>query len=210
MCHALLRDASFHRHLVELDRATATEARERGCPVCGGPLHVADYPRKPRGGAEIEHVDAERRFSFCCGRQGCRRRLTPPSVRFLGRRVHSALVVTLGTALSHGLSGRRLASLRRELGLRRRTLERWRRWWRESVPATSWWKEARGRFAGVIDVAGLPATLLERLEGGENERIERLLVLLGPLSVTAAMAARSAMAGGLPQRMRVATLDEAT
>ena len=195
MCHALLRDARFHRELLEIDRAIATKAREEGCPMCGGPLHAADYPRKPRGGLEPRAADEERRFSFCCARLDCRRRTTPPSVRFLGRRVYLGVVVTLASALANGLSGRRLSRLRAELGVCRRTLERWRRWWRESVPRTSWWKQLRGRLASPIDVAGLPATLLERLGGGHRERVEKLLVLLAPLSVTTQMAARSGMVG---------------
>ena len=194
MCHALLRDASFHRHLLELDRAIAAEARGKGCPICPGPLHVADYPRKPRGGLEIADADAERRFSFCCGREGCRCRSTPPSVRFLGRRVYSAVVVTLASALTQGLSGRRLARICAELSLSRRTLERWLRWWRETVPQTSWWRELRGRLASPVEVLGLPATLLDRFGGGERERVERLLVELASLSVTAQITARSVMA----------------
>ena len=35
------------------------------------------------------------RFSFCCDRDGCRKRVTPPSVRFLGRRVYLGAVVIL-------------------------------------------------------------------------------------------------------------------
>ena len=194
MCHALLGDASFHRHLLELDRRTAAQARDAGCPTCGGPLHVANYPRKPRGGLDLPDADAELRFSFCCGRDGCRRRSTPSSVRFLGRFVHFSVVVTLASALTQGLSGRRLGILRRELGLCRRTLERWLRWWREGVPRTDWWQRMRAKLACPVDVAGLPATLLERFLGDERERALRLLVELAPLGGTAPMAARSAMA----------------
>lgn len=194
MCHALLGDASFHRHLFELDRQAAAQVRAVGCPVCGGPLHVANYRRKPRGGPEFEEgPDVDLRFSFCCGRDGCRRRATPPSVRFLGRRVYFSVVVTLASALAQGLSGRRLALLRRELGLCRRTLERWLSWWRESVPRTRWWELLRARLSSPVDAAGLPGSLLGRFEGEERERVARLLSSLAPLSVTAQMAARFAM-----------------
>lgn len=209
MCHALLRDASFHRHLLELDRAIAAEARKQGCPVCPGRLHVADYPRKPRGGVMLEDPDAERRFSFCCDREGCRGRVTPPSVRFLGRRVYLAVVVTLASARAQGLSGRRLARLRAELGLCRRTLERWLRWWRETVPATSWWRELTGRLASPVDVHGLPATLLLRYGGGERERVEKLLVELSALCARAPIGARSGRVRRIPQRTPVAGLGAA-
>jgi hypothetical protein len=194
LCHSLLRDASFQLHLLELDRAFAAETRQKGCPVCPGRLHVSDYPRKPRGGLERAGADMERRLSFCCAREGCRSRATPPSVRFLGRRVYLAVVVTLASARTQGLSGRRLSRLCGELGLCRRTLERWLSWWRETVPATGWWRELRGRLASPVETLGLPATLLERLGGGEREALEKLLVALAPLSVTARMAARFAMA----------------
>jgi hypothetical protein len=41
----------------------------------------------------------DRRFSLCCGREGCRRRATPPSVRFLGRRVYVGAVVIVASVL---------------------------------------------------------------------------------------------------------------
>ncbi len=69
------------------------------------------------------------RFSLCCAREGCRRRHTPPSVRFMGRRVYAGLVVVLVSAMIHGLKPERVQLLREALGIDRRTLERWRQWW---------------------------------------------------------------------------------
>src|ERR1700726_3419348 len=54
--------------------------------------------RKPRGGPQWD-----RRYSFCCAEEDCRRRLTPESVRFLGRRVYAGLVVVLMATMIHGL-----------------------------------------------------------------------------------------------------------
>ena len=71
-------------------------------PFCGGPLHYANYPRKPRGGPPDLDEVFEIRYSLCCGREGCRRRLLPPSVRFWGRRVYWAPVVLIITALRQG------------------------------------------------------------------------------------------------------------
>lgn len=51
MSHRLLASARFHEALLALDEQEAAEARRRGCGVCGGRLHVADYERKPRGAA---------------------------------------------------------------------------------------------------------------------------------------------------------------
>ena len=58
--------------------------------------------------------------------EGCRRRHTPPSVRFLGRRVYVGLVVVLVSAMRHGLTAPRVQRLREQLGIDRQTLERWR------------------------------------------------------------------------------------
>lgn len=71
-------------------------------------MHRADYDRKPRGGPE----HWSERHSFCCDQDGCRRRHTPPSVRFLGRKVYVGFVVVLKTALHQGLNAARLAQLR--------------------------------------------------------------------------------------------------
>ena len=91
MYQNLLDRSTLYPILRNLDEKLAAEARERGCP-CGGQLHRACYPRKPRGAPrEVEEDKAYRqRLSFCCAKEGCRRRTTPPSVLFLGRKVYFA------------------------------------------------------------------------------------------------------------------------
>jgi hypothetical protein len=86
----LFADARLYDYLLVLDRELSERARHAGCPRCAGRLHSASYPRKPRGGPRGAHA---RRFSLCCAR--CRKRVTPPSVRFLGRRVYYGVVVVL-------------------------------------------------------------------------------------------------------------------
>jgi hypothetical protein len=104
-------------------------------------------------------------------------------VRFLGRRVYLGAVVVLAGVMMQGATPRRIRELSRLLGgVSRRTLERWRRWWRESLPATSLWLELRGQLRGSVDEDALPRALLDRL-GGEGEgRLVALLRLLLPLS----------------------------
>lgn len=194
MCHALLGDASLHRRLLSIDQDLGREAREGGCRVCGGRLHRADYPRQPRGAPEGLGADFERRLSFCCGREGCRKRLTPASVRFLGRRVWLGVVVTLACVATHGVSGRRARRLREELGVDRRTLERWRRWWREELPAAGAWQGLRGKLRGGLRVEELPCSLLERFAGSAAEKLVALLRFVTPLSHSDLMARRSSMA----------------
>jgi hypothetical protein len=188
---ALLHDRTFSANLTRFDQDLAAETRARGCP-CGGRLHRADYPRKPRGGPADPGPADERRFSFCCARDGCRRRATPPSLRFLGRRVYLGMIVVLASVLAHGLTHARLIRLRDALGgsLSVRTLRRWRAWWRDSFPQTAFWTTARGHFATPVDLGRLPAALLERFTGAtEEDRVWQLLRFLAPLTVPGARSA---------------------
>ena len=87
----------FFEGLMAIDEAIVERAAQEPCRDCGGPLYRGDYPRKPRGGLLAGAAEAfGRRFSLCCGRDGCRHRATPPSVRFLGRRVYVGAVVIVG------------------------------------------------------------------------------------------------------------------
>ena len=92
MCHALLHDPAFFRLLTRIDAEFATEARQGRCPECKGPLHVGDFPRKPRGCPASVREEYSRRLSFTCG--WCDSRTTPASVRFLGRRVYVAVALS--------------------------------------------------------------------------------------------------------------------
>ena len=193
MWHRVLGSASFHRELSAIDEDLANRARAGGCPVCGAVVHAASYPRKPRGGPDGLGSGQDRRHSFCCAERDCRKRLTPTSVRFLDRRVYLSVVVVLAAALVEGLSASRTRKLCAELGVDRRTLDRWREWWREEVPRTDWWTELRGRLARPPDPACLPGSLLERIEGeSEEQRVLRLLHLLEPLSHSVLMRRRLA------------------
>lgn len=182
MCHALLGDARLYEQLLRFDEDLAEQARATACR-CGGRLHSAKYPRKPRGGPDdLEGYD--RRFSFCCDQDGCRCRVTPPSLRFLGRRVYLGAVVVLVSAMTQGLTPRRAAKLRQLVGVDRRTLERWRHWWRELFPTSPLWRETRGRLMPPVAEDGLPASLLERFDGALGEQLLRVLELLLPLTTS--------------------------
>jgi len=159
----LLADASFWRQLQRLDEQVAAAVRSAGCPHCEGVLHGARYPRKVYGVSRALLGEGyERRLSFCCAREGCRRRTTPQSVRFLGRRTFPGALVLLVCALTQDLSRRRRARLGARLGVSERTLERWRHWWRSMLPATPWWRTARARLVVPPDEARLPTSLLTR------------------------------------------------
>jgi hypothetical protein len=86
VCHVDLQRSQFFLFLIRLDEELAAQAQGAGCS-CGGVLHRANYPRKPRGCPTLAIREAfSSRLSFCCSR--CRRRTTSMSVRFLGRRVY--------------------------------------------------------------------------------------------------------------------------
>jgi len=183
VCQAVFDDASFYRQLFQLDQAIAAEVQAGGCRHCGGRLHVADYPRKPRGIRSALDDSYQSRLSFCCARDGCRRRTTPPSVRFLGRKVYLSVIVILVTALTQGLEPRHRRLLIDRLDLWPQTIARWQRWWREHVPTTRCWQALRSRFMPPIEVCALPGALLGRLTGDDLAmRVRQLLGLIAPLT----------------------------
>ena len=111
MYHELLFDATFWTFLFRIDQKLAEEVQAEKCPSCGCRLHCANYPRKPRGPRDLP--DENRfRLSFCCARDGCRKRVTPPSVRFLGRKVYLGAVVILVSAMRQGPTPRRVRRCR--------------------------------------------------------------------------------------------------
>lgn len=183
MWHDVLSDSRFFAALTKFDEDLAAEARAAGCR-CGGRLHRARYPRKPRGGPPDLGAEYGWRWSFCCAAEGCRRRVTPPSVRYLGRRVYLGVVVVLVSAMEHGLSLRRVATLHQHLGIGLRTLRRWRQWWRTVFAQSPLWRAAGGRFLPPVEKAALPYALLERFAGSGAEPVLALLAFLAPLTTT--------------------------
>ena len=190
----LLEDVHFHELLLAIDRDLAEAARAGGCGHCGGVLHSARFPRKPRGRpravAGLLGRDHDLRFSFCCALEGCRSRETPPSVRFLGRRVYVATIVVLISILRHGVSNTRIERLSTVVAVDRRTVERWRRWWREAFTATTFWQRVRALLMPPLDGNRLPASLLERFAGDDADRLVAALRFLGPVTAGAGAQAR--------------------
>lgn len=168
--------------LPRIDDDLARTAQVAGCPECGGRLDVANYRRKPRG-ADGLGDDYEVRASFCCAVDGCRRRRTPPSVRFLGRKVYLGAVVVLASALARGPSKTSVTKLSTLLGITRRTLARWCRWWSTTFATSRFWESLRGRFVPAIEVTTLPASVLSRIATtGDEPVVVTLLHMLAPIS----------------------------
>lgn len=179
---ALLADARFHERLLVCDRDLAAAARAKRCARCGGRLDASPFARKPRGRLAAGEAVDNRRFSFCCAVDGCRKRITPPSLRFLHRKVYLGAVVVLISAMQHGLTESRLCRLQAVVGVSRRTVARWRAWWLEVFAASPFWKTARADFMPPADPSRLPASLLEGFAGSAEERLCALLTFLEPIT----------------------------
>jgi len=180
-CQNHLADQEVYQLLEKVDGDLVEEARQHGCIHCRGKLFRSDYERKPRGGPQWDM-----RFSLCCGSEGCRRRNTPPSVRFMGRRVYAGLVVVLVSAMTHGLKPERVQRLREALGIDRRTLERWRQWWLGLFVNSAFWREARARFMPPVDHRTMPLSLCLGFEVQARERLVDLLRFLAPITTPTA------------------------
>jgi len=142
-------DASYFQSLRALDFDLFEKAKSKPCPRCGGKLDTAHFPRKPRGLGEEEN----KRFSLCCRNEGCRHRVTPPSLRFLDRKIYSAWVIV--TVLEFG------AELGLAAAICRRTLSRWRAFWREHLDeAGSFMLAARRLLPPGTPLVRLPGALL--------------------------------------------------
>jgi len=188
MYHELPRTARLWSFLRAVDQELAEETRKGGCP-CGGRLHSANYPRKPRG-TPIQLPEEEcLRLSFCCDRDGCRKRSTPPSVRFLGPKVYLGAIVILISAMRQGPSPRRVRELSRRFGAHRRTIARWQVFWREHFPQTPFWKIKRADFVPVVEIGSLAYSLVDTflLRHRTCRGWSLLLRFLSPITVPGAL-----------------------
>jgi hypothetical protein len=188
----VLSSHQFQLSLAVIDADVAQQAQEGGCVVCGARLHRADYPRKPPVGVTTpEEGVLCLRTSFCCADRDCRKRVTPPSLRFFARRHYLSLFVVLAAILVNGASPRRVREVARSIAVDRRTLERWRDWWTKELPRTSLWQSLRGRFDRPVDEARLPMSLLDRFTNASEEcRLRKMFELLRALSLSEPMRAR--------------------
>lgn len=183
MSQNFLFDTRFHLLLNKIDQEMADKAKLQGCLFCGNRLHKANYPRNPAGlSSQFRHHYDERR-SLCCNT--CRKRVTPPSVRFFGRRWFPAPLLILISALMLGMNERRLQQVKRHFGITvsESTWKRWRRWWREVFQTTLFWQQSKGLAPTVIETNKLfPRALLGIFQGGLEEKICCLLKFISPLT----------------------------
>lgn len=177
-----INNGKFFVLLFFFDRDLAEKARSFCCPHCGARLHQAHFQRKPRGGPPELDTEFGCRFSFCCYQ--CRKRLTPPSLRFLGRRVYFGAIMVLISAMLGGASPRRRQRLHELCGADTRTLDRWRKWWEETFIRTDCWRALFSRLVFIWDSSfSVPRQLLRIIKGRSlQEKLQGVLHLLLPLT----------------------------
>ena len=178
MYQSLLTNPNFYQVLLQSDREIAALEQAKGC-LCEGILHQSNYPRKPRGLPQDTDPSFCIRFSFCCNQEGCRKRVTPPSLRFLGRKVYTSVIIvlvfTLATATSKQID--RLLSC---IGVSpsEETLRRWRKFWVVHFPSGDLWNQ---QGLNGLDKQALPIVLLDQYAGHPAEKLKSLLKFLSPI-----------------------------
>lgn len=179
----ILFELQFLDSLVELDRVNAQAMREKGCELCGGKLDCAHYERRPRG-VKVLNRSHKRRLSFCC--RDCRRRCTPASILFLGRKVYLSIVVVLMSYLRDGRERVLVRKLSGLSGASEATIRRWLGWWDGAVSRSDFWKMERSRFIPPLADGHLIVSMVERFRGSCKElsaSFGNLLKFLSPLSI---------------------------
>lgn len=182
MSQNFLLNASFHLLLLQIDQELANNVRQGGCG-CGGRLDQADYPRSPFGLPPALRDHYQKRISLCCN--DCRKRTTPPSVRFLGRRWFPAPLLLLISILNCGINARRLQQVKRHFGIviSESTWKRWRAWWHRSFMQTLFWQQSKGLIILEIKTADfMPRVLLSLFQGTLQEKLRSLLRFFAPMT----------------------------
>ena len=181
MYHSLLTDAIFYNSLLALDRLIAEQVQQSRCQRCHGTLHQSHYLRKPRGVPDGVHSDYPIRFSYCCGTEGCRKRFTAPSMRFLSRKVYSSVIIFLVFLLKSKTDELKVEELNLLLGtsLSVETVRRWRNFWVKEVSQSHTWK--RTAFSHVMAQA-LPASLLNVFQQDLSTSLKKALKWILPLT----------------------------
>lgn len=181
MSHKFLLNSTFHLLLIAIDRELAEEARQKGCE-CGGDLHRSNYPRSPFGLPAEFRNSYEERFSFCCNT--CRRRTTPPSVRYFGRRWYPAPLLLLISALMVSLHEDRLIQIKRHFGITvsESTWKRWRRWWRDTFVETAFWKQACGLIPESKTSIPIARRMFMAFQGAIDNKMLLLLKFISPIT----------------------------
>lgn len=185
MSQNFLYKSSFHEHLIHIDRELADICAKKGCCYCDGKLHKCDYPRSPMGMPLEFRGQYSQRISFCC--VNCRKRATPPSVRFFGRCWYPAPLFIFISIMICGINKRRITLIKKHFGIVvcESTWRRWRKWWRNEFIVTKFWQSEKGRFAptAAITQKPFPRAIFNLYMGNIEQKMLLFLRFLKPLTI---------------------------
>jgi hypothetical protein len=160
MLSELLKNKNLFCHLYTIDKNVAEQYRQMPCPLCGGPLHFANYLRKPRGEPDGVPEECFIRFSLCCGTEGCRHRVMPPSCRFMGRKVYWHVVILIILSDWQHKAATNIFNLSKLFDVSRNTVTRWIAFFHDIFPSSPQWQRIRGQVAASIKNNKLPSSLV--------------------------------------------------
>ncbi len=176
MLSKILKNESLFGALYKIDLAIAKLYRQKKCPHCQGPLYYANYFRKPRGEPDGIPEEYCLQFSLCCGKEGCRRRLIPPTCRFLGRKVYwYAVILTIVSDWQNKIQNMTISKLAGKMGISRNTLKRWLHFFQNIFPVSTQWKKIRGCVSAIVKNDRLPGSLINSYLK-QQSNIEKALI----------------------------------
>ena len=128
------------------------------------------------------------RLSFCCDREGCRKRVTPPSVRFLGRKVYLAAVMILINAMRQGPTPRRVRELSQRFKVDRRDHRSLGGLPARALPADTILEDRHARLTPIVKIVSLPYSLVDAFLRHRPPDVgwTRLLRFLSPITIALA------------------------
>ncbi len=141
-CYTFPINATLFLFILTQDKKEAEDRWGKVCPHCKkGKLRWSNWSRKYNNPFEVELPDKfDVMFSLCCDCEGCRKRVTPVSIRFPIGSPNTAVTLILVELLSCGASSKRVANLVDILKVDERTIRRWLKAWRNPNVLTAWWK----------------------------------------------------------------------
>jgi hypothetical protein len=161
MLSKLIKKKNLFSDLYEIDKKTAERYRQLPCPHCGGPMYFSNYMRKPRGEPDDVPEKYFVQFSLCCGTEGCRKRLIPPSCRFLGRKIYwFAVIVCVLTDWQNNNEKITVFDWSIRTGISRHTIKRWLAFFHDTFPTSRIWRRVRGQISACVRHSSLPSSFI--------------------------------------------------
>jgi hypothetical protein len=175
----ILEHSSFFQILQSFDQDMSDALKAKGCGHCSGKLDISHYQRKPRGleWADLTDVSCAR-YSLCCREESCRKRSTPQSLRFAGRKVYCSVFIVLFTLLQERGDLHAQQHLRKKFGLSLTTARDWVQLFKSRLPASLWAKDLQSRGIFRIHEPGLLGRYFELIDHALKitDRWQKLLI----------------------------------